>query len=150
MSDDDNIVSLPKRKKPPGPGRGRHGNGFVNKPAGGHQATGPGWGGPAKGEGKKPSPENFISGAEPMRRYQERLPDKIATSERALVVLADIMENSEFEGNKINAAVHLLNRIEGLPVARVVQTPHGETVEEIRAINPIEAAREYQRLIGGK
>jgi hypothetical protein len=112
-----NEQSLPK-KRPPGPGRGhkiKQGDGTgERRPPGGH-----GWGGPAKGAGKDlRDPENHV--ANPHAVHVTRLPDAQAAAERALAVMAEIMESSPYEQTRLNAAVALRNQVIGTPVARTI------------------------------
>ena len=106
---DDNIINMPTPKK--------KGN---RRPA-----NGAGWGGPAKGAStSKPftgpdHPDHFPS--MPAAARKAKLDDKAAAAERALVIYESIMENEEeMASNRISAANALLNRIEGMPVARSI------------------------------
>ena len=104
-------------KRPPGPGRGhriKQGNG----PESGGPANGPGWGGPASGS-PAGGTENLT-----MRNYKsvgERVAQRQSREERVAEAnekLTHLMRGAELETTQLAAAVALLNRLEGLPVAR--------------------------------
>lgn len=137
------IAALAKRKRP---GRGdplAKGTGGGGSPAGG-----PGWGGPAKGPGAGPE---AIVGEHRMPEAEKvaKIGDKLATADRMLVILSEIAESSEFDATRVSAANAVLDRIEGKAVQRIVGGTT-DTVEEIRTRDPIDAAKAYQRVIGGR
>ena len=93
----------------------RHGNG---------PASGAGWGGPAKGsdprerhvlEGPGPGPGHYTA------KGEERA-DRVARhAEEMQQLYYEFAHNDEKEdATRLSAATHLLNRIQGLPVAKIV------------------------------
>jgi len=111
MSDDDNITVFPApKKRPAGPGRGnkvKQGNGFVNKPATGLPAMGPGWGGDASGtEGWKPgTPHPHL-----------RTPERDKARQEMMDTIYTIARTSETEGLRMMAADKVLDRLIGKPL----------------------------------
>lgn len=105
--------------------------GYVSKGAG----MGEGWGGPANGAGNtKPFEEANI--APLMRRanpdaYRARLADKERLREDAMAVYIEVMETSDAEPMRLSAATHLLNRIEGTPMQRVITADAAATLEAL-------------------
>ena len=102
---------------------------------------GPGWGGPAKGAGhiapRKPIAEAAKARGTPEGRanYQARKERDAAVAERMRGVLAGVADNEDENSHaRVSAAVALLNRIEGMPVAR-----------NINADVPVEAVDESKR-----
>ena len=91
---------------------------------------GDGWGGPATGAGSVvplgPKPEKLLRGP-PTREqraakaYRDMADAQIASEARE--TLLAIMRTAEREETQLAAACKLLDRIEGLPVARVTTTP---------------------------
>ncbi len=145
---EDNVTQLPPpKKRPAGPGRGHK-----VKQGSGIPAAGPGWGGAAKGASASSGtvgehPERF-SKLEPDERIA-KIENKAAAADRALGVLYEVMERSEYDASKIAAANSLLDRIEGKAVQRSIGGTT-DTVEEIRTRDPIQASREYKKMITGK
>lgn len=135
---DDNIVNLngKKPKRPPTSPRQAHFDKLGHAPAGGHQASGPGWGGPAKGAGQAYGVKGGAGGRMPNGPERDKyIADKAAAAEHAKAMLYDIMQTSENEMTRISAANSLLDRVEGKSIQRVAATPGGETVEELRTVD---------------
>ncbi|MHB1770093.1 MAG: hypothetical protein ACYCPH_03425 [Minisyncoccota bacterium] len=93
----------------------RHGNG----------SSGPGWGGPARGAGNG-SPRHKFTEPGPGRGYysiagEVRAEQHARHAEEMREILYDIAHTAQEPNLQIQAAVHLLNRIEGLPVAKTEQ-----------------------------
>lgn len=102
------------------------------KPASGIPAAGPGWGGDAKGPGNRgPGP-----GRPTRAQAAARLPHDAEIAEEARRTLLGILRDGEFETNRLNAASKLLDRIEGLPVARHIVDPDGE-VDQPLTLNAV-------------
>lgn len=137
---DDNIINLPPpKKRPAGPGRGKK-----IKQGSGIPASGAGWGGPAKGAGTttpiNEHPDSFA--ALPPGERKAKLVDKAAAAERALVIYESIMENeAEMASNRISAANALLNRIEGMPVARSITG----TMDDLERMSDADLIAELER-----
>lgn len=113
---DDNVTKLPGKKRPPGPGRGHK-----IKAAGSIDygpVNGPGWGGPAKGPGKDLSDLSTHIGPAEIRA---RAANKAELAEEALGHMVTIMRESEFEGNRLNAAAKVRAEIVGNPMQRVMR-----------------------------
>ena len=118
----------PKRKRPPGPGRGHHekiGNG-----AGG-QYFGPGWGGQAKGaHPHKPREDGSPSTQRKPTQPAPPVPERhgIAGSraqelrEEMMRILVSIARNGEQEGARIIAADKVLDSLIGKAVQPTVNT----------------------------
>jgi hypothetical protein len=109
----------------------RHGNG----------AGGPGWGGPAKGAStarRKPLAKAgpgrgyFSAAGEERRERQERLIEELCA-----LYWAFAHDPNEPAPTRISAATHLLNRLDGLPVAKVITADADDlsdlTSEDIKA-----------------
>jgi len=108
---------MPRTPKRPGSGKPPH-----NGKARGQPATGMGWGGEAKGAGKRVP----LDEVRPLRwdpANQERK-EEIAAEMRG--VLYHVALQGEAEQSRINAADKLLDRIEGKPVQRQDVTSKGE------------------------
>ena len=96
-------------RRPGDPNHPRRGNGA---------GKGAGWGGPAKGAGKPPgSPE---AGRPPRDVAALKAASREARIEALKQKLADLAFNAQREETQLSAAVALLNREEGLPVARQI------------------------------
>jgi hypothetical protein len=102
------AVKVGGKKKPRG--GTRHGNGGGAAPAGGE-----GWGGPAKGPGKKD--DLVLPGPGPGRgkKNAARAKEEAALVAEAMNVYKEIMRSEKEPANRISAATHLLNRLKGLP-----------------------------------
>lgn len=113
------------------------GNKARGGPPSGMPAAGPGWGGSAKGEGKDLSDmASHITPAE----ARERAANKAELAEEALGHMVSIMRESEFEGNRLNAASKVRAEIVGNPMQRVMSastTPeHLVDQAQIDALTP--------------
>ena len=138
MTDEtDNVVNLPKKTgRPAGPGRGHKGEKKTGSgmPASGLPAMGASIFGPSSGRPAGPGPGR--PRADDVHR-QRAIADKRAAAEMATAELYAIgMNQDEGAGIRTGALNAFLNRVEGLPVQRVAGTPGGETVEEMRALDP--------------
>ena len=83
-------------------------------------ATGHGWGGPAKGFEFKPARQFETSnkyGAIP--RDEERIALRKTRSWEMECILHEVAHTSAFDATRIAAAAKLLDRLEGLPTARI-------------------------------
>lgn len=150
---DDNVTDFPtpksgKPKRPSSPARQAHFDKLGHAPAGGHQASGPGWGGPAKGAGQAYGVKGGKGGR--MKEGPERqriVADKKAAAEELTARLVamglnNLTEVDETTGEEVkvdvpltlqhSAIVSSLDRLEGKSLTRVAATPNGETVEELR------------------
>lgn len=99
------------------------------KPSTGLPAMGAGWGGPAKGAGMGPEGlkwgEEKKDAADPAKRQTKEV-----LAQEAMDALVEIMRTAESPGLKLHAATAVLNRVEGLPVARQV-TATAESLEDM-------------------
>ena len=120
----------------------------VGGPAKGAGA-GDGWGGSARGDAAIAGPEALIPGQPEEKRLRSTMRERKAAevAEEMKDILYDLAYNAERQETQLSAAGKLLDRIEGLSVQRVIGGTV-QTVEEIRAANPVDASREYQRIIG--
>lgn len=108
---------MPRVPRNPGAGKPPH-----NGKARGQPATGMGWGGEAKGAGKRvPLDEVRPLRWDPANREHK---EEIAAEMRG--VLYHVALQGEAEQSRINAADKLLDRIEGKPVQRQDVTSKGE------------------------
>lgn len=106
------------KKRPPGPGRGhkiKQGNGYVHKPPSGIPASGPGWGGEAKGPGI------------PLAEYHQRVrsppaspAEREALAQEALETMVAVMRDSEYDATRLAAAEKVRNQIMGTPIQRTI------------------------------
>ena len=119
------------------------------------KGNGMGWGGPPKGAGKPAEPFTADSptrvtrkGGQWDRTKRAARLDKAAkdakTAERMRKILLRIATKGESEVNQIRAAEAMLNRIEGMPIARTVTA----TINDIRDLSDAALAAELERLGG--
>ncbi len=105
---------------------------------------------PPKGAGA--GPEALIPGNGPEKRAlteQNKL-DREKAAEEAMQMMYSIMhDETAGPATQLQASEKLLNRIEGAPVQRILGGTV-KTVEEIRTADPVEASKEYRRIIGGQ
>ena len=128
-------------KRPPTSGT-RHGNG-----AGvGGPANGPGWGGPAKGTSRKSQPPvleagpgrgHFSIAGEARRERKERLAEEMCE-----LYYTFAHDPKKPDMVRLSAATHLLNRIDGLPVAKIVTAE----ADDLSGMTDEELAAEEERL----
>jgi hypothetical protein len=110
-------------------------------PASGLPAMGPGWGGPPKGKGRdsaalKPRTREKRENEEPAKRQvREEL------AQEAFDALVTIVRTSKHEGAILQAAVAILNRVEGLPVARTIAA----TTDDLERLTDEELEAELAR-----
>lgn len=104
---------------------------------------GKGWGGPAKGAGNHgPGPGRMKEG--PQR--QEKLRSNAELRERAMMKIDELIDN-ELPGVALSASQAMLDRIEGKAIQRLAPAPNGETVEELRTINPRDLTPEQREAL---
>ena len=126
---------MPRTPRNPGSG----------KPPSNAPASGAGWGGPARGAGNGNSrsvitPENTadLAALHGTPEAEAKRARRIATAEELKLNLTTIALYGEIETNRMNAAVHLLNRIEGMPTQRlnanIRRTAADFTDDELTAI----------------
>lgn len=126
MSDDPDVVNIKTRKplteaqraaRRAASAKGKEVLRRTNhKPASGLPAAGEGWGGEARGPGFGPEAITPGRTGKPAREEPTEL---IA---EAIETMTTIMRTSEYDALKLAAADKLLNRLEGLPVARNLNT----------------------------
>jgi hypothetical protein len=140
------LVGKDGSRRTPGPGRG-HKTKIGNDHIPGMEASGPGWGGAAKGEGKDLADvATHLDAAE----LRARMPAKAAASDQMLGIWYHIATKADTsDSNRIVAAEKLVEHIDGKAIQRIMANTV-ETVEEIRTKDPEEAAKEYQRVIQGR
>ena len=126
-------------KRPPTAGT-RHGNG---------DHYGPGWGGPAKGPGSEKEPK--LDGPGPGRGHyskegEGRLERQARHAEEMRQLYYDFASAPDKpDVIRITAATHLLNRVEGLPVQKIV-TAESDPIS-IMPDDQLDAAIDRQRKI---
>lgn len=105
---------MPRKLRNPGSGKPQH-----NGPA-----NGPGWGGPAKGEGfrLKPAGDPESDAARALSKDPAHRAVKEAVEAEMLAVQLTIARTSEFEGNKLSASDKVLDRLRGKPTQPVDAT----------------------------
>ena len=109
------------------------------KPASGIPAKGEGWGGPAKGASTsriKPGDPDGIQALSRDASVADRREARIAALKAKL---EDLAFNAQREETQLSAAVALLNREEGMPVAR--QITADATVEQVLRIEIVDEQR---------
>src|ERR1700753_1334596 len=77
----------------------------------------------------------------------DRVLDKKAAADRALAVIGELMETAEHPQAMLNASGALLDRIEGQSVKRTIDTPNGETLEELRVIDSSKLTPEQREVL---
>lgn len=133
------------------PGSGRK-PGDPNHPRKGKGSMGPGWGGPARG-----ASDSRIDCGEygDMVRALARDPANIEAKQEArelyLGTLVNVMVSSDQDAAKVAAADKFADRVDG-KTRQEISGPNGGPITSltITATDPVEAAREYQRIIQGK
>lgn len=115
-------------------------------PAGGFIAS------PARGDAAIKGAGALIPGQPPEKRAltEKNQLNREVAAEEAMQMMYSIMHDTEAgHATQLQASEKLLNRIEGAPVQRILGGTV-KTVEEIRTTDPIEASKEYRRIIGGQ
>lgn len=142
------MTDKPTRDGP----RGRRTDNITLIPGHGGPRKGAGWGGPAKGSGgRKLSPKGdaYSDAARALAYDPKHQEAKAPLRELAMKTWIDVMQTGESEAARVTAAEKMLDRIDGKAIARVETTGADGGPLEIKSVDPIEAAREYQRLING-
>lgn len=112
-------------------------------------ANGPGHGGPAKGAGRPVDPSSDAQRAVRAQATPERVADRKAAVEEALATQVHIMRYGQTDMVRLQAATAVQDRIEGKAVQRTIETPHGETVEELRVIDASRLTPEQRDTLRG-
>lgn len=83
------------------------------------KGNGAGWGGPAKGPGKKTDRPLLRGGPGRGHVNEDRLQRNERWKEEMLTLYHDFASDEEkADATRLSAATHLLNRLDGLPVAK--------------------------------
>lgn len=116
---------------------------------------GAGWGGPARGAGRGGAARAYTAGCPTRRTFpggqgdpgkrvarDEERASRAATADELRAHLSHLAFHAEREETQLSAAVALLNRIEGLPVARNVNL----AVDDLSRLTDAELEAEIARL----
>jgi len=116
----------------------RRGNG-----AGSGEASGEGWGGPAKGASAEDADRPLQRGG-PGRGHvnEERQARNERWVEEILQFYYAVMMGKKVSGNQLSSATHLINRIEGMPIAKTVT----EMTHKFAMMTPEEKRAEIARI----